>query len=125
MSRRHAAEKRDVLPDAKYGSVWHFDVSDGLLRQGERTAAATYAGIDDGEMDAGRHERKRVRQHERPLEHMTRPDPVRDVDHASVGSDRCDHAVARADEVVLQPEVGQEGDDHGVERNASTRPSRS
>ena len=38
-----------------------------------------------------------------------------------VGRDPLDHAVARADEVVLQPEVGQEGDDHGREPKAPLR----
>ena len=45
-----------------------------------------------------------------PLQHRLRRDPVRDVDHARVGRDPRDHAVARADEVVLEPEVGEERD---------------
>ena len=55
---------------------------------------------------------------ERALEHLRRRDPVRDVDDARVGRDARDHAVARADEVVLQPEVGEEADHHGVESTA-------
>ena len=58
----------------------------------------------------------RVRQHERALQHCLRRDAVRHVDHASVGGDPCHHAVARADEVVLQPEVGEE-------RDARSRPT--
>ena len=48
------------------------------------------------------HVRKRVREHERALEHGLRRDPVRDVDHLRVGRDPLDHAVADADEVVLR-----------------------
>ena len=95
------------------------------VAQGESAPPASHAGIDDREVDARRHVRERVRQDERALQHMPRPDPVRDVYHPCVGSDRPDHAVARADEVVLKPEVREEGDDHGRERNASTSPSRS
>ena len=76
-------------------------------------------------MDSGGHVRERVRQHERSLQHVAGAHPMGDVDHAGVGGDRRDHAVTRADKVVLQPEVGQEGDDHERERNASTSPSRS
>ena len=95
------------------------------VAQRERAAATAHAGVDDREVDAGRHVRQRVREHERSLQDVAGPDTVRDVDHASLGRDRRDHAVTRADEVVLQAEVGQEGDDHGRERNASTSPSRS
>jgi hypothetical protein len=38
---------------------------------------------------------------------------VRDVDQLGPGRDALHHAVAGADEVVLQAEVGQEGNDHG------------
>ena len=91
----------------------------------ESAPAASHAGVDDGEMDSRRHVRERVGEHERSLQHMSRPDSVRDVDYASVGRDRRDHAVTCPDEIVLEPEVGQERDDHGWERTASTSPSRS
>ena len=58
------------------------------------------------------HVRQRARQHEGSLHHRLRRDPVRDVDHARPGRDPLDHAVTHADEVVLEPEVGEEADDH-------------
>ena len=81
--------------------------------QRERAPAGTHSRIDDGQVDAGRHVRERVRQRQRALEHRLRRDPVRDVDDLGVRRDPLHHAVADADEVVGQPEVGQEGDDHG------------
>ena len=95
-----------------------------------RAAIAADTGVDDREMDADRQVRERVAQHDRSLEHRLRLDAVRHVDHPHLGGDLCDHSVARPDEVVLQPEVGEEGDHaHGSEsitsRTAATRPSRS
>src|SRR5581483_1126847 len=83
-----------------------------------------------GEVDADGQVRNRVAQDDRTLQHRLRRDAVRHVDHARVGRDARDHAVAGADEVVLQSEVGEEGDDRqGVEsitsRTAATRPSTS
>ena len=51
---------------------------------------------------------------ERALQDPPGPDAVRDVDDLHVRRDRLDHAVTRADEVVLQAEVGQERDEHGI-----------
>ena len=69
-------------------------------------------GIDDREVHALGHVREGVGEHERALQHLRRLDAVRDVDDVRVRRDALDHAVARADEVVLEPEVGEEGDDH-------------
>ena len=55
---------------------------------------------------------ERVREHDRPLQHAVRLDPVRDVDDLDLGRDPLHHAMAGADEVVLEPEVGQERDQH-------------
>jgi hypothetical protein len=72
------------------------------------------ARVDDREMDALREERKRVREHERALQHAVPRDSVRNVDDLRLGRDPLDDAVAGADEVVLEPEVGQERDEHRV-----------
>ena len=74
--------------------------------------------------------RERVREHERALQHALRRDPVRDVDDLDLGRDPLHHAVAGADEVVLEPEVGEEGDRSRsgatlTDCTAATRPSRS
>ena len=61
---------------------------------------------------ANRHVRDRVREHERALHDRARGDPVRDVDDLHVGRDPLDHAVTGSDEVVPQPEVAQERDEH-------------
>src|SRR4029079_18622145 len=86
-----------------------------------RPARSADAGIDDGEMDAERHVGERVREHQRALEDAARPDAVRDVDDAGVGCDARDHPVAGADEVVLQPEVAEEGDDHYCRTRSALR----
>ena len=54
-----------------------------------------------------------LREHEGALEHRLRRDPMGDVDDLRVRRDPLDHAVAGPDEVVLEPEVGQERDEHG------------
>ena len=82
--------------------------------QRERAALPADTRIDHGQVDALGHVRQRVAEHERALEHVLRRDPVRDVDDFYLRRDSLDHAVARADEVVLQPEVGEERDDHGA-----------
>jgi hypothetical protein len=64
-------------------------------------------------VDADRHVGKRVAEHERALQHLLGRDPVRDVDDLHLGRDPLHHAVAGADEVVLEAEVAQEGDEHG------------
>ena len=74
---------------------------------------AADSGVDDREMNAGGHVRERVAQDECALQHLLRRDAVGDVDHFGLGRDAFHDAVAGADEVVLQPEVREEGDDHG------------
>ena len=96
----------------------------------DRVTGAADVWIHDREVHADRHVRNRVAQYERALEHRLRRDSVRDVDHARLGGDAGDHAVARADELVLEPEVGEEGDHrHRVDfirsATAPTSPSRS
>src|SRR5438128_8194034 len=76
-------------------------------------------------MHAHRHVRQRIREGERALQDASRPDPVRDVDDLHIGSEPLHDAVAGADEVVLEAEVGEEGDEHQRELTASSRPSRS
>ena len=91
------------------------------VAKSERTPWASYTGIDDREVDPDGHEPDRVRQHEGALEDRRRRDPVGDVDDLHVRGDALDHAVARADEIVLEPEVAEEGDEHGAERSAGLR----
>ena len=55
-----------------------------------------------------------------PCRICLRRDPVRDVDDLRLGRDPLDHAVAGADEVVLKPEVAQEGDEHAAEPIAAS-----
>ena len=53
---------------------------------------------------------------------------MRDVDHLDVWRDALDHAATRSREVVLEAEVGQEGDELACDAaslTAATRPSRS
>ena len=71
------------------------------VAEGECAPAAPHAGIDDGEVHPRGHVRQRVRQRDRALEHVSRANSVRDVDHARIGRDRRDHAVTGADEVIL------------------------
>ena len=96
--------------------------------KGDRLAVAAHARVDDCEVDALRHVRNRAREHQRALDDVVRRDPVRDVDHLGLGGDALDHSVARADEVVLEAEVRQEGDEPAFDAaslTAATRPSRS
>ena len=54
---------------------------------------------------------------ERSLENAPRLDSVRDVDDLDLRRDALDNAVAGTDEVVLETEVGQKGDEaktHGL-----------
>ena len=94
-------------------------------------ACAADAGIDDGEVHAHGHVRKRVAQDERAGQHALRRDSVRHVDDLDVGRDALDDAVTGADEVVRQAEVAEERDEpvlHSADATASTaatRPSRS
>ena len=85
----------------------------------ERPTVAADARVDHGEVDSLGHVRERVAKDERTLENVLRRDAVRDVDDLRVGCDPLDHAVAGSDEVVSEPEVGQEGDEHGAMLNAA------
>ncbi len=76
-------------------------------------------------MHADRHVRQRAREHQRTLQHLLRGNPVRHVDDLRLRRDPLDHAVAGADEVVLKPEVAQEGDEHAREVTAASRPATS
>ena len=92
------------------------------------SASPPTPGSTIGDMHAGGHVRKRAREHERALEHVLRRDPVRDVDHLDIGRDALDHAATRSGEVVLEAEIGQEGDELACDAaslTAATRPSRS
>jgi hypothetical protein len=62
-------------------------------------------------MDAHGHVREGVSEHERALEDVLGLDPVGDVDDLDVGGDPLDDALAGADEVVLEAEIGQQGDE--------------
>src|SRR5262245_9702884 len=95
--------------------------------ESEGLAIAPDAGVDHGQVHSLGHVRKRAREYEGALEHVGRRDPVRDVDHLSFGRDALDDAVTRADEVVLEAEVGQEGDEprDAASLTAATSPSRS
>ena len=87
----------------------------------ERPPRPADTRVDDREVDADGHEADRVRENERALQDRRRRDPVRDVDDLRLRRDALDDAVARADEVVLQPEVAQKRDEHAAERNAGRR----
>ena len=102
----------------------------GPDRDGAATAAN--AGIDDRQV----HRRRKVRdgacENQRALSHRLGRDPVGDVEDLGVAGDPLHHAPADADEVVLEPEVGQERDvvEHGYpaaaySATAAIRPSRS
>jgi hypothetical protein len=90
--------------------------------QRDLPAVTADAGIDDREVHAFGEVRQRVREHDRALEHLVRLDPVRDVDDLDLGRDPPHHAVADADEVVLEPEVGQERDQHVRPKLIDPRP---
>src|SRR6266511_6263508 len=80
--------------------------------QGERAPLAADSGVDNGEVNSFREVGKRVREHERTLQDALWLDPVRDVDDLDVWRDSLHDRVTRADEVVCEAEVGQEGDEH-------------
>ena len=81
----------------------------GRVAQRERASLSADAGVDDRKVHAHGHVRERVREHQRALQDASGPDAVGDVDHADVRRDARDDAVAGADEVVLEAEVGEEG----------------
>ena len=89
------------------------DAVAGVLER-ERPARPADARIDDRQMHADRHVADRVREDQRPLENRLRRNAVRDVDDLDLGRDAFHHPVARADEVVLQPEVGEKRDEHAL-----------
>jgi len=55
MSRRHAAEKREVLPDAKYGDIVLTKFMNCLMLDGKKSAAEAivYGALDQVEKKAG------------------------------------------------------------------------
>jgi hypothetical protein len=76
-------------------------------------------------VDSGRHVGERVGENESSLQDVLRRDAVGDVDHLDVRRDALDDAAARADEVVLESEVGQEGEEparDAASLTARTRP---
>lgn len=56
MSRRHRAEKREVLPDAKYGDIVLMKFINSLMYQGKKSVAEsiTYGALEVVERKAGR-----------------------------------------------------------------------
>ena len=91
------------------------DEEPSVLRpQRERAPVASDAWIDHRQVDALRHERQRVAEDDRTLEHVLGWDPVRNVDDLDFGRDPLDHAVTGAYEVVLETEVAQERHEHGA-----------
>ena len=82
--------------------------------QRDGAAVAADLRVDDREVDADRHVRQGVGQRGRAFDDRLRPDPVGHVDHLRARRDALDDAVADADEVVLEPEVGEEGDQHAA-----------
>ena len=83
-----------------------------LVPKHERAAWAADTRVDDRQVDADRHEADRVREDEGALEDCLRRDPVRDVDDLRLRGDALHDAVASTDEIVLEPEVAQERDEH-------------
>ncbi len=55
MSRRHSAEKREVLPDAKYGDLVLAKFTNGLMLDGKKSAAEkiVYGALDIVEKKTG------------------------------------------------------------------------
>jgi hypothetical protein len=76
-----------------------------------RLAVAPDAGVDNRDVDTRRHVRECLGQNERSLKDVLGRDPMSDVDHLSLGRNALDDAAADAREVVLEPKVGQEGDE--------------
>ena len=73
--------------------------------EGDRPPLRADVGIDDGEVDADRHEGQRLGEHDRPRSRVMAADAVGEIDDPGGGTDRRDHAVADADEVVGEPVV--------------------
>lgn len=55
MSRRHQAEKREVLPDAKYGNVVITKFVNNMMKDGKRAVAESifYGALDDIKSKSG------------------------------------------------------------------------
>jgi small subunit ribosomal protein S7 len=55
MSRRHAAEKREVLPDARFGDLLVTKFTNGLMNDGKRSVAERiiYAALDSMQSKTG------------------------------------------------------------------------
>ena len=69
--------------------------------QSDRPPGPAHPGVDHREVHGPVGQvRQRVAQHEGPGQHVALRQPVRDVDHAHIGSDARDHAAAHAGEVV-------------------------
>ena len=96
--------------------------SPGSQRQGEAPAADPR--VNHGQVHALREVRERVREHDRALQHAVPLDPVGDVEDLDLGRDHLHHAVAGADEIVLEAEVAQEGDQHVSATLTNPRPRR-
>lgn len=55
MSRRHRAEKREIIPDAKFGDLVITKFMNSLMRQGKKSAAEriVYGAFDEMEKKSG------------------------------------------------------------------------
>ena len=87
------------------------------VEERQRTSRTADSRIDDREVHSDGHVADRVPEDERSLQDGLRGDPVGDVDDLRLRRDALDHAVARPHEVVLEPEVAQERDDHARDPN--------
>ena len=81
--------------------------------QRDRPAFGPDVGIDHRQMDADGHVRERAAEDDRPGADVVAGHAVGDVDHSRRRADLRHHPVAHADEVVLEPVVGQERDHRG------------
>ena len=107
----------ELVDGRKQQAVVRADVDPSFaVAQSESAPRRPDSRIDDGEVDSDRHVRKRVREGQRALKHLSRRYPVGDVNDLGVRRDALHHAVTGSDEVVLEPEVGQERDEaaHGA-----------
>jgi hypothetical protein len=93
-------------------------------RDGERAPVAADTGVDHREVHPLGHVRQRVGQDERALEDCCGGMPCVMSMICASGAMPLHHAVARPDEGVLQPEVGEKRDDHGRSLKGHTRESR-
>ena len=70
--------------------------------QRDRAPPRADLGVDDGEVHAGRRERQRALERERPGEHVVARDAVPEVDDARLRAQPRDHPVDHADELVAR-----------------------